>query len=48
MVWCGMVDRFPAISSLLQRIQIKKKREALILGGIIGICITLLIFYKFG
>ncbi|XP_005176447.1 Golgi SNAP receptor complex member 1 [Musca domestica] len=40
-------NRFPLISSLIQRINIKKKRDALILGAVIGFCVILLIIYAF-
>ncbi|XP_075147633.1 golgi SNAP receptor complex member Gos28 [Haematobia irritans] len=40
-------NRFPLISSLIQRINIKKKRDALILGAVIGLCVILLLIYAF-
>lgn len=40
-------NRFPIISSLIQRINIRKRRESLILGGVIGICTILLLLYAF-
>ncbi|XP_055385619.1 Golgi SNAP receptor complex member 1 [Condylostylus longicornis] len=40
-------NRFPLISSLLQRINIKKRRDSLILGAIIGVCTVLLLLYVF-
>ncbi|XP_013108596.2 Golgi SNAP receptor complex member 1 [Stomoxys calcitrans] len=40
-------NRFPLISSLIQRINIKKKRDALILGAVIGVCVILLLIYAF-
>uniref|UniRef100_A0A1L8DUN2 Golgi SNAP receptor complex member 1 n=1 Tax=Nyssomyia neivai TaxID=330878 RepID=A0A1L8DUN2_9DIPT len=40
-------NRFPLISSLIQRINVKKRRDSLILGGVIAVCTFLLIFYAF-
>lgn len=39
--------RFPLISSLIQRINIRKRRESLILGGVIAVCTILLLLYAF-
>lgn len=38
-------NRFPLISSLMQRINIKKRRDSMILGCVIGVCTILLILY---
>ncbi|XP_055849850.1 Golgi SNAP receptor complex member 1 [Episyrphus balteatus] len=40
-------NRFPLISSLVQRINIKKRRDSMILGLVIGICTILLLLYAF-
>ncbi|TRZ24333.1 hypothetical protein HGM15179_002781 [Zosterops borbonicus] len=40
-------DRFPAVNSLIQRINLRKRRDSLILGGVIGICTILLLLYAF-
>ncbi|XP_018784217.1 PREDICTED: Golgi SNAP receptor complex member 1 [Bactrocera latifrons] len=40
-------NRFPLISSLIQRINIKKKRDSLILGAVIAVCVILLLLYAF-
>ncbi|XP_055693567.1 Golgi SNAP receptor complex member 1 [Lutzomyia longipalpis] len=40
-------NRFPLISSLIQRINVKKRRDSLILGGVIAVCTFLLILYAF-
>uniref|UniRef100_A0A1A9W9I3 Golgi SNAP receptor complex member 1 n=1 Tax=Glossina brevipalpis TaxID=37001 RepID=A0A1A9W9I3_9MUSC len=40
-------NRFPLISSLIQRINIKKKRDALIVGAVIGVCVVFLLLYAF-
>ncbi|XP_034114532.1 Golgi SNAP receptor complex member 1 [Drosophila nasuta] len=40
-------NRFPLINSLIQRINIKKRRDSLILGAVIGFCVILLLLYAF-
>uniref|UniRef100_A0A4Y0BN99 Golgi SNAP receptor complex member 1 n=1 Tax=Anopheles funestus TaxID=62324 RepID=A0A4Y0BN99_ANOFN len=40
-------NRFPLISSLIQRINIRKRRESLIIGGVIAVCTILLLLYAF-
>ena len=40
-------DRFPAINSLIQKINLRKRRDSLILGGVIGVCTILLLLYTF-
>ncbi|XP_058117808.1 Golgi SNAP receptor complex member 1 [Anopheles ziemanni] len=40
-------NRFPLISSLIQRINIRKRRESLIIGGVIAFCTILLLLYAF-
>uniref|UniRef100_A0A8C4R5T7 Golgi SNAP receptor complex member 1 n=1 Tax=Eptatretus burgeri TaxID=7764 RepID=A0A8C4R5T7_EPTBU len=39
------LDRFPVINSLMQRIGIRKRRDALILGSVIGLCTIVLLLY---
>ena len=40
-----LASRFPVINSLVQRINIRKRRDAIILGSIIGVgCILLLLY----
>ncbi|XP_062522647.1 Golgi SNAP receptor complex member 1-like [Corticium candelabrum] len=43
----GMTSRFPLVNSLVQRIQVKKKKDSLILGGVIAVCIIILLLYAF-
>ncbi|XP_069766414.1 Golgi SNAP receptor complex member 1 isoform X4 [Narcine bancroftii] len=43
----SLANRFPAINSLVQRINLRKRRDTLILGGVIGICTILLLLYAF-
>ncbi|XP_059389043.1 Golgi SNAP receptor complex member 1 isoform X1 [Carassius carassius] len=42
-----LANRFPAINNLIQRINLRKRRDSLILGGVIGICTVLLLLYAF-
>ncbi|XP_034759210.2 Golgi SNAP receptor complex member 1 isoform X1 [Acipenser ruthenus] len=42
-----LANRFPAINSLIQRVNLRKRRDSLILGGVIGICTILLLLYAF-
>lgn len=52
-VWCSDAfpntrpswDRFPTINNLIQRINLRKRRDSLILGSVIGICTILLLLY---
>nr|CAD7573726.1 unnamed protein product [Timema californicum] len=38
-------NRFPVVNSLLQRINIRKRRDSIIIGLLIGICTVLLLMY---
>lgn len=38
-------DRFPTINNLIQRINLRKRRDSLILGSVIGFCTVLLLLY---
>ena len=40
-------DRFPMINSLIQRINIKKRKDTIILAVVIGVCLFLLILWAF-
>ncbi|XP_023252868.1 Golgi SNAP receptor complex member 1-like isoform X1 [Seriola lalandi dorsalis] len=42
-----LANRFPAINSLIQKINLRKRRDSLILGGVIGVCTILLLLYTF-
>jgi len=42
-----LTTRFPAINNLLQKINLKKKKDSIILGIIMGVCTFLLILYVF-
>ncbi|XP_063964940.1 Golgi SNAP receptor complex member 1-like isoform X1 [Lytechinus pictus] len=43
----SMANRFPILNSLIQRINLRKRRDSLILGGVIAVCIVLLLWYAF-
>jgi len=42
-----ITNRFPVVNSLLQRINIRKRRDSIILGLVIGVCTILLLMYAF-
>ncbi|KAM6946308.1 Golgi SNAP receptor complex member 1 [Aplochiton taeniatus] len=42
-----LANRFPAINNLVQRINLRKRRDSLILGVVIGVCTILLLLYAF-
>uniref|UniRef100_A0A3P9IQA0 Golgi SNAP receptor complex member 1 n=1 Tax=Oryzias latipes TaxID=8090 RepID=A0A3P9IQA0_ORYLA len=42
-----LANRFPAINSLIHKINLRKRRDSLILGGVIGICTIILLIYTF-
>ncbi|XP_056910903.1 Golgi SNAP receptor complex member 1-like [Takifugu flavidus] len=42
-----LANRFPTINSLIQKINLRKRRDSLILGGVIGVCVILLLLYTF-
>lgn len=45
--WRNGTDRFPLLNSLIQRINIRKRRDTLIIGGVVAVCIILLLLYAF-
>lgn len=40
-------NRFPAINSLIQRINLRKRRDSVILGIVVGTCTLLMLLYAF-
>lgn len=42
-----IANRFPVINSLVQKINIRKRRDTLIVGLVIGLCLTFMIWYAF-
>ncbi|XP_071848759.1 Golgi SNAP receptor complex member 1-like isoform X1 [Apostichopus japonicus] len=43
----NLANRFPLLNSLIQRINIRKRRDTLIIGGVVAVCIILLLLYAF-
>lgn len=41
----GITSRFPALNNLMQKINLRKRRDAIILSVVIAVCIILLILY---
>jgi len=41
----SLTNRFPVINSLVQKINVRKRRDTLILGFIVSLCIILLLLY---
>ncbi|XP_047510926.1 Golgi SNAP receptor complex member 1 [Pieris napi] len=42
-----ITNRFPMLNSLIFRINAKKRRDSLIIGGVVGMCTFLLLLYAF-
>ncbi|KAM8899832.1 Golgi SNAP receptor complex member 1-like isoform 2-T2 [Spinachia spinachia] len=42
-----LANRFPVINNLIQKINLRKRRDSLVLGGVIGVCTVLLLLYLF-
>ncbi|XP_040036766.2 Golgi SNAP receptor complex member 1 [Gasterosteus aculeatus] len=42
-----LANRFPVINNLIQKINLRKRRDSLILGGVVGVCTVLLLLYFF-
>jgi len=42
-----LTTRFPAINSLIQKINVRKRKDSIIIGIVIGVCTFLLIVYAF-
>ncbi|XP_005727948.1 Golgi SNAP receptor complex member 1-like isoform X1 [Pundamilia nyererei] len=42
-----LANRFPTINSLIQKINLRKRRDSIILGVVIGVCTILLLLYTF-
>uniref|UniRef100_A0A3Q3GZY5 Golgi SNAP receptor complex member 1 n=1 Tax=Labrus bergylta TaxID=56723 RepID=A0A3Q3GZY5_9LABR len=42
-----LANRFPTINNLIQRINLRKRRDSLILGAVVGVCTILLLLYAF-
>jgi Golgi SNAP receptor complex protein 1 len=42
-----LASRFPAVNNLIQKINLRKRRDSIILGLVVGLCTFLLIYYAF-
>ncbi|CAL9683910.1 unnamed protein product [Knipowitschia caucasica] len=42
-----LANRFPTINNLIQRVNLRKRRDSLILGAVIGVCTIILLLYAF-
>ena len=43
-----IANRFPLINSLVQKINLRKRRDSVILGLVIGLCLLFMLWYLFG
>jgi len=43
-----LTNKFPLINNLVNKINIKKRRDSIILGCVIGLCLVFLLWYIFG
>jgi len=42
-----LANRFPVINSLVQRVNLRKRRDSIIIGLVVALCLILLIMYAF-
>ena len=42
-----MTNKFPMINNLVQRINFRKRRDTVILGLVIGLCLAAMLWYIF-
>lgn len=43
-----ITNKFPMINNLVQRINFRKRRDTVILGLVIGLCLAAMLWYIFG
>jgi len=43
----ALANRFPLVNNLLQKIKVKKRKDSLVLGFVIAICLLILLLYMF-
>ena len=43
-----VATKFPMINNLVQKINLRKRRDTIVLGGVIGLCFVFLLWYTFG
>lgn len=39
------IDIFPDVTALIGKIQVRKRRDAIIIGGVVGFCLFILMMY---
>lgn len=44
----GVVSQMPGLNSLISMISSRRRRDTYIVGGVIGVCVLLLLMYMFG
>jgi len=42
-----LTSRFPTLNNLIHKINMKKRKDSIIIGLVIGVCTFLLVFYQF-
>jgi Golgi SNAP receptor complex protein 1 len=40
-------NRFPVINSLVQKINMRKKRDSIIIGAVVGLCLVFILWFAF-
>jgi len=43
-----IATKFPMINNLVQKINLRKRRDTLVMGAVIGVCVVFLLWYAFG
>ncbi len=43
----SIANRFPVVNNILQKIKVKKRKDSLVLGFVIAICLIILLLYMF-
>ena len=43
-----IANRFPMINSLVQKINLRKRRDSIILGLVIGVCLVFILWFAWG
>ena len=43
-----LTNRFPIINNLVNKINLRKRRDTIILGGVVGLCLVFILWYALG
>lgn len=43
----SIANRFPLVNNVLQKIKVKKRKDSLVLGSVIAVCLIILLLYMF-